>query len=82
MYTQNTIGTLSRIAIKPLMWRLLESPDGTYMLEATYVSPDRHDWFPITTARGEVKVYKIVTAAIADIRRVDLDTVVQLKLAA
>ena len=68
----NTIATLKRIQVKPLSYNVEIDDDGKhYILLATYVKPERGEYFPICTARGPVKKYKSIEAAIADARKVE-----------
>jgi hypothetical protein len=76
----NTIHTLSRIAVKPRAWHVIEGVDGTFSMRATYVDPGRAEFFEVTTARGQVKQYRSLAALMSDIRKVDLQPVVTFTL--
>lgn len=76
MATPLEIAGLQKIMVKPTAWRMFEHPDGGCTLEFTYVSPERGEWAEVRTRRGEVKHYKTVDTAMADIKRVQPDAVV------
>jgi len=74
----NTINTLQNIQVKPEMWILRQDIyDGEFRLSATYVEPSRGEYFEITTARGDTKIYRTVQAAISDARKVMASPIIQ-----
>ena len=78
MSSANEISVLQNIMVKPMSWRVLQSVDGSYTLAFTYVNPERSEYAEVVTRRGVIKVYKSVKAVIADISRVQQDSVVYL----
>jgi len=77
---KNTILALTKIQVKPVQWIVYQSPDLTYQLHATYVQPERDEFFPIVTARGRRKKYITIKALMHDIRKVDNNPLVQFHL--
>jgi len=74
---KNTIYALTKIQVKPLLWVVRQSSDLTYELHATYLEQEMQEFFPITTARGQIKKYSTIKAVIHDIRKVCNNPVVQ-----
>ncbi len=70
------ISGIQQVMVKPTAWRVIEHPDDTFSLDFTYVHPERGEWAEVRTRRGEVKHYKTMNAAVADIKRVQLNSVV------
>ena len=53
-----------------MSWKVLQSPDGTYTLQFTYVVADRREYANVLTRRGEIKTYKGTNALLNDISSV------------
>ena len=77
MVSSNTINTLTRVSVKPTIWVVRQDPDGCYRISATYLHPERGEFFEIVTARDETKIYKTIKAAMHDIRRVMASPMIQ-----
>ena len=78
--TENTIHALTKIQVKPVQWIVYQAPDLTYQLSATYVHPQRDEFFPIVTARGPRKNYVHIKSIMHDIRKVDNNPLIQFHL--
>lgn len=81
MANVNDIGSLQRIMVKPMAWRLLGQIDGTYRVQFTYVDPQRSEFCEVQTARGATKVYKTADAALADIAKVQAQAFIDARFA-
>ncbi len=76
MSSPNEIGSLAKIMVKPMSWRVLESPDHSYTLSFTYVDAERGEFAEVLTRRGDLKVYKSVVAVLSDIAKVQAEAAV------
>lgn len=76
MATPLEIAGLQKIMVKPTAWRMVEHGDGSCTLEFTYVDPSRGEWAEVRTRRGEIKRYKHADTALADIGRVQPQSVI------
>ena len=70
MSSPNEISSLQKIMVKPMSWKVLQSVDGTYTLQFTYVIADRREYAEVLTRRGEIKTYKGTKALLNDIASV------------
>lgn len=70
MASTKEITTIQKIMIKPVAWRILQSPDNSFLLAFTYLQPDKDKWETVETRGGIHKQYKTSDAALKDIARV------------
>ena len=62
--------------VKPMSWKVIQSPDGTYILQFTYVPSIQSQFAEVLTRRGEIKTYKGTKALLNDISSVQKDAMV------
>ncbi len=70
MASLHQLSTLAQLPLKPSAWRILESPEQTYMLEFIYDNAQAPQWLPIYTRRNALKNYKSLKSLFSDIKQV------------
>lgn len=73
MSSPNEIASLQKIMVKPMSWRVLQSPDGSYTLQFTYLPSIKAQYAEVLTRRGDIKTYQHMTSVMNDIKRVQQD---------
>ncbi len=76
MSQSQLIKTLSEFQAKPVLWRILQSIDGTYSLEFTFNTNENKNFLPILKRGDHVKNYKSMNAIFADISKVQTDAMI------
>ena len=81
MASPNEIAGLQTIAVKPKLWRITESIDGSYHLEFSWYQGDKTEFTPVQSQRTGMKNYKSIKTVIQDIQKVDNKAVIHLEFA-
>jgi len=88
MASPNEIGGLREIMVKPTAWKLIESPDGNFILQFTFLTDklekeglwgswqNESGWADVITRRRGTKIYATSSSALRDIARVQEQAVV------
>ena len=75
MSSPNEISAMQKIMVKPIAWRINQSPDKSYQLEFTYLN-DQREFAQVQTRGREIKIYKKIAAVFADIDRVQIQALI------
>ena len=75
---RNTSNQIANIMVDPVIWVITQAPDTKFRLKASFVQPERDEFFEIVTSRGQEKEYKTIQIALADINRVQRNAMVHI----
>ena len=81
MSSPNEIAGLQQIAVKPKLWRITESIDGSYHLEFSWFDQDKTEFTPVQSQRKGMKNYKSIKTLMQDIAKVDNKAVIHIEFA-